>query len=153
MNILFLVQASTGMFDCTSTRIVAAWPTLAQAEQHRAAVQAQADARISKSDAEGNGGHVDEVTELDLNMEIRDGVCSYSIEAVLAPQSEEVIGNFLKYGALLGQAQAEVEQNRRRYDKRYAQMMAKFEAKKAPAPPQVRATGTFADKLGSALQQ
>ena len=151
MNVMYLVVALTGLYDATRRRIVAAYSTLAQAEAHRAAAQVLADSLIAKAHAEGQDNYVSDVNGLDLDMEIWDGFCSYALDAVLAPQPGEPLGNFLQHGALLGAAQAEIERNRRLYDKRYAQMMAEFEAKQGPKAPQEPITGTFASKLQAAL--
>lgn len=159
MPVLYLVTATTGLYEVCRVRHVAAHPSLEAAEQHRAAAQAQADSLLAQAQARGQGCYVQDVNRLDLALEIFDEYCRYAIEAVAAPQTEEEASNLLKLGAELGQAQAAVERNRMRYDKSYAEMVQQAQKVKArrssqlvPSPTLQQApVGTFADKLAGAL--
>ena len=157
MRIVFLVQATTGRYEDVHTRIVAAWPTLEQAEQHRAAAQADVDARIEVARKTYSENYLAEVTNLDLDLSVHDGYCRYAIQPSLLADPGEPVGNFLEHGALLGQAMAEVAQNRRCYDTVYAKWMAQYEASQgvcAPKPaPACAPAGSFADKLRQALHR
>lgn len=156
MHIVFFLQAITGLYDSTQTRIVAAWPTLEQAEAHRAAAQAEVDSLIASAGAgkEHNECYLSEVTNLDLDLTVFDGYCRYFIQPALMAESGELPGKLLKHGALLGEAQAAVEQNRLRYDKNYARMVEKGATRKygSLSTPLQQGTGTFADKLQQAIR-
>ena len=154
MHIIYFLQAITGLYDSTQTRIVAAWPTLEQAEAHRAAAQAEVDSLIARANAgkEHNECYLSEVTNQDLDLTVFDGYCRYFIQPALMAEPGESPGNLLKHGALLGEAQAAVEQNRLRYDKTYAKLMAQRQASSEASQSTQQTTGTFADKLQQAIR-
>lgn len=148
LEILYLVVACSGVYDTFAKWVVAAFPTLEDANAYRALASEASEAAIAayKRSPEGRGRHYvyfDAPTKYDLAHSVRDTKVTYQVEPL--PLVTGAMGSL----GLMAMADAFASAQAVTRELNYPGIAQKMG--KAPPLPAVEVKSDFADKLKAAL--